>query len=205
MRVKMIFEESHCIFYMEMRIRMNDKIAILFPGIGYHTDKPLLYFSKDLAAGLNYEYREVFYGEMPKAVKGDAGKKQEAFALARKQVKRQLDEMDFSQYETIIFISKSLGSILAADYADSHKLDVRHIIFTPIQETLTLSIKKGIVFHGTKDNWINTEDLKKKCAKEGLRLYLIENADHSLETENTLTNIENIRIIMGQVKDYLSI
>ena len=25
------------------------KIAVLFPGVGYHTDKPLLYYSKKLA------------------------------------------------------------------------------------------------------------------------------------------------------------
>lgn len=28
---------------------MEKKIAVLFPGIGYHTDKPLLYYSKKLA------------------------------------------------------------------------------------------------------------------------------------------------------------
>ena len=25
------------------------KLAVIFPGIGYHTDKPLLYYSKKLA------------------------------------------------------------------------------------------------------------------------------------------------------------
>ena len=28
----------------------NKKIAVVFPGVGYHADKPLLYYSRKLAA-----------------------------------------------------------------------------------------------------------------------------------------------------------
>lgn len=42
------------------------KAAVLFPGIGYHTDKPLLYYSKKIAAELGYEIIEVPYGKFRK-------------------------------------------------------------------------------------------------------------------------------------------
>ena len=42
------------------------KAAVLFPGIGYHTDKPLLYYSKKIAAELGYEIIEVPYGKFPR-------------------------------------------------------------------------------------------------------------------------------------------
>ncbi|BCN30901.1 class I SAM-dependent methyltransferase [Anaeromicropila herbilytica] len=182
---------------------MNHKIAILFPGIGYHEDKPLLYYAKDLVACMGYEYRTVKYGEMPKNIKEDATKQEEALILAGQEIQKQLDEIDFSKYESIVFISKSIGSVLAVDYANSHNLDVKHILFTPIQETLKYLIKRGIVFHGTNDDWINTEDLKKKCMEEGLSLYLTENANHSLETENTLNNIAILKVVIGQIEDFL--
>lgn len=58
---------------------MKKKIAVLFPGIGYHTDKPLLYYSRKLAMERGYEIAEVKYGELPANVKGNAKKMLEAF------------------------------------------------------------------------------------------------------------------------------
>lgn len=152
-----------------------------------------------------YECVALSYGEMPTDIKGDVKKKQEAFALARKQVEQQLTNINFSEYKTIIFISKSLGSILAADYAKSHGIRVKHILFTPVQETLSLPIKEGIVFHGTKDSWIVTADLVERCNEEGMKLYLIENANHSLETKDVLLDIDNLRFVIGQVNKYVKL
>ena len=47
------------------------KLAVLFPGAGYHVDKPLLYYAKDLAVSLGYEYISVEYGKLPDAIKGN--------------------------------------------------------------------------------------------------------------------------------------
>ena len=38
------------------------KLAVFFPGIGYHTDKPLLYYSRKIAVELGYQTVEVKYG-----------------------------------------------------------------------------------------------------------------------------------------------
>lgn len=35
------------------------KLAIVFPGIGYHCDKPLLYYSKKIAVSNGFEIKEV--------------------------------------------------------------------------------------------------------------------------------------------------
>ena len=37
------------------------KIAVFFPGIGYTADKPLLYFSRRIAAAHGYEIRIMNY------------------------------------------------------------------------------------------------------------------------------------------------
>ena len=47
---------------------MKKKIAVLFPGIGYHTDKPLLYYSRKLAMERGYEIIEVKYGDLLRRV-----------------------------------------------------------------------------------------------------------------------------------------
>ena len=41
------------------------KIAVLFPGIGYHADKPLLYYSKKLVMNKGYKIADVKYGVLP--------------------------------------------------------------------------------------------------------------------------------------------
>ena len=58
------------------------KIAVIFPGIGYHCDKPLLYYGKRLAARHGYEIREVPYGNFEPGIKGNPEKMQRAFRQA---------------------------------------------------------------------------------------------------------------------------
>lgn len=50
------------------------KLAVVFPGIGYHVDKPLLYYSRKIADNYDYETVTVPYGNFPAGVKGSAKK-----------------------------------------------------------------------------------------------------------------------------------
>ena len=59
------------------------KIAVLFPGIGYTCEKPLLYYSAKLAAEAGFEVVRVPYGNFPPNVKGDASKMYRCFLSAR--------------------------------------------------------------------------------------------------------------------------
>ena len=54
------------------------KTAIIFPGIGYHTDKPLLYYSKKLAAESGYHVIEVSYSGFESGIKGNLEKMKRA-------------------------------------------------------------------------------------------------------------------------------
>ena len=46
------------------------KLAVLFPGIGYHVDKPLLYYGAKLAKQYDLEIVEVKYGEFHENIQG---------------------------------------------------------------------------------------------------------------------------------------
>lgn len=37
------------------------KLAILFPGIGYHTDKPLLYYSKKILKNMDMKSKKFIF------------------------------------------------------------------------------------------------------------------------------------------------
>ncbi len=152
------------------------KIAILFPGIGYHCDKPLLYYSGKLAAQHEYEVIKVSYKNLSRSIP-------EAYADAYAQTETFLENINWNQYEAILFISKSIGTIIAAAYAQKHDIHCRNVYYTPLAQTFDFAPQSGIVFHGTKDSWVETDIIKKKCQEHHLPLHIVESTTHSLELQ----------------------
>ena len=68
------------------------KLVVLFPGIGYSLDRPLLHFARRTAAGLGYEIRPVPYSGFPSGVRGDRDKLLLCYELARTQARALLSE-----------------------------------------------------------------------------------------------------------------
>lgn len=179
------------------------KLAVIFPGIGYHADKPLLYFSKKLAQAYGYEIEEVPYGNFPANVKGSLEKMEAAFYGALSQTEELLKNVDFSKYDSLLFISKSIGTAVASAYAKEHELTAHHVYYTPVEQTFTFLQGDGVVFHGTKDPWVETTIVKKACEDKKLPLFITENANHSLETGDIFTDLENLKNIMEETGKYL--
>lgn len=179
------------------------KIAVIFPGVGYHVDKPLLYYSKKLAKEQGYSIADVSYGNFPSGVKGSKEKMEAAFFSALEQAEEILKDIDFSQYEDILFISKSVGTAVASAYAGKHGLNTRNVYYTPVGESFPFMKQKGIVFHGTSDGWVDTELVKTECEKRKFPLYITECGNHSLETGDALEDLVNLQKIMEITKLYI--
>ena len=128
---------------------MTPKLAVVFPGIGYTADKPLLYYTSRLASKHGYKIHTVSYGTLPENVKGDPKKMKQAFDLALEQTERSLGSIDWNSYGSILFISKSIGTVISSAYASRHDLTVKSILFTPLAETFSLPLAGSIAFHGT--------------------------------------------------------
>ena len=128
------------------------KLAVIFPGVGYHTDKPLLYYSKKLASRNGYEIVEVPYGKFPKGVKSSREKMEKAFFSAVEQAEEILKAVDFSGYDDILFISKSVGTAVSSAYAGKYHLKTRNIYYTPVEASFQFMTQPGIAFTGTKDS-----------------------------------------------------
>lgn len=182
------------------------KIAVIFPGVGYHPDKPLLYYSKKIAAAYGYEILEAEYGILPEGVKGSHEKMMEAFRNGRDNTVKQLDAAEIWKYDEALFISKSIGTLIAAACGEKYQMKEKNIYFTPVNESFLYIKKKrsGIVFHGTNDSWARTRLVKQECQALELPLYLTENGNHSLETGNVIRDLKNLTVIMEQVEKYIS-
>ena len=70
------------------------KIAIIVPGIGYTTDRSLLYFAGKVAQNAGYEILKIRFSGFEKGVKGDPEKMKRAYDQAYKQLLEQLKTPD---------------------------------------------------------------------------------------------------------------
>ena len=167
------------------------KLAILFPGIGYHCDKPLLYYSKKILQNEGYESQESCFHDLD----FDLNKaKDKAYAQAKAQMP------DFSKYDSVLFISKSIGTYCAAKLACEYNFHA-NIYFTPLDSTLDYLKPKDLVYSGTKDQWADYKKIEKYCIYHCIEFHSILNGNHSLETKNIQQDIENLKNIMKRVEE----
>ena len=181
---------------------MSKKLAVLFPGIGYHNDKPLMYFTKKIAANHDYELIQLKYelSEVASSIKSDTDKTKDAIDEAFTQVVDALKDVNFDNYEKIIFVGKSIGTAIMARYEMSYELDVDMIIYTPIPYTFSyLGPCEGLLFHGSNDPFCDTDMCVQLCDEMSLTYAVIPEANHSLETGDVQTDISNLGKIMNAV------
>ena len=181
------------------------KIAVFFPGIGYHCDKPLLYYSVDIAGQHQYELYRLTYTKLSKSTDELSKIIEETFEQAFAQTEEALAQIDWNQYEDILFVSKSIGTIVASAYAKKHGIKCRNIYYTPLEKTFSFDPQPGIVFHGTDDKWVETEIVKTQCRKHNLPLHIIEGVNHSLEVrDDTMRNLRILTGVMELTKSYIT-
>ena len=178
------------------------KIVCLFPGIGYTCDKPLLYYSWKLFVALGWKVVPVPYGGFPSGVKGNAEKMKKCAEMALEQAEDLLKDIDWSRYDSILFVSKSVGTVAAGAYAAKHHISCRHVLFTPVEAAFSFGMKDAIVFHGTSDPWADSTAIRKACRDAGFPLYITEKANHSLETGDIESDIDTIKTTMKIVREY---
>ena len=90
------------------------KLAVIFPGVGYTCTKPLLYYTASMAAERGYEIIRLDYGQDIHTFHGRTPAELEPIIkLAIKRTLPQLENVPFSEYDDIIFISKSIGTTIA--------------------------------------------------------------------------------------------
>ena len=179
------------------------KLAVIFPGVGYHTDKPLLYYSKKIAQNLGFEIVEVPYGGFEQNIKGSAEKMRAAFESALAQAEQILKDVSFDQYDKVLFISKSVGTAVASAYARKHHCAGYHVYYTPVEASFEAMYEEGIVFYGSADPWAAADKLEQGCRRKNLPYHVYEGANHSLETGDVKTDLQNLSDIMEKTESYI--
>ena len=184
-------------------MKEKDSLAVILPGIGYHKDKPLLYYATRLVKAKGYDIICIDYTDMPKDIKGDASKMKKAAEIAYKQTVKQLDGIQFGRYEDIIFIAKSIGTVAAAKFVAEKGIDAKQIWYTPVEATFSIHAKSVIAFIGDADPWSDVSKLKEMALENGIKMYSYPDANHSLESGIVKNDIKVLEDVMQNTDRYI--
>lgn len=113
--------------------------------------------------------------------------------------------VDLSAYDEILFVGKSIGTIVAAVIATMSPVPdrIHFVLYTPLEDTFAFPLGDAVVFTGSADPWVNGDAISELCQKANIPCHIIPDANHSLETGNVKTDIENLGKIMKKTKKFI--
>ncbi len=179
------------------------KLAVLLPGIGYHKDKPLLYFARKLVQSKGYETIDVEYHDLPQKIKGDKAMMKKAAEIAISQTCEQLENVDFASYEKVLFIGKSIGTVVVAKYVSDYNIEAKQVWYTPVEATFTFGTEDAVAFIGDDDPWSDLSKVKTAAAYTGINLTIYPACNHSLESADVEKNLEFLQDVIHKTAVYI--
>ncbi|MBO4395304.1 MAG: GNAT family N-acetyltransferase [Eubacterium sp.] len=180
---------------------MKHGILLLFPGVRYSVDCPLLYYTR-----VSYSYAG--YDIVPIDDYGvrDSDDLTAFSEQAVKALSKRLSDISFDDYERVVFAEKSVGTVIGPMLEEALSLNnVNHIIYTPLDATFAF-FKPGRriigVAAGTDDKHIEMKALRSACKKLSIPLVEIKNTGHRLEGGKDVTkDIGNVAQVIAQIGD----
>lgn len=167
---------------------MGQKLVVLFPGIGYNCDKPLLHYARRIFSEAGYEVVMLSYSRNTFA---EGKVTEEGVEQAYQNCRKQLEGYCLTDYDDVVFVGKSVGTLLSfmigADYEKKYNnlSVVRYIALTPLAQTFPYMQNKTVLAaSGTQDPIIAVKNLRELAERYGVTLHLYKGANHSLEVRN---------------------
>ena len=180
------------------------KIAVVFPGVGYTKDRPLLYYAGKAAVKYGYELKHIsFVGlEWSKEKLTDQAFLSQTLEKCLHMTEEAFKDLGDISGDDVVFISKSIGTVVATAYARKKSLNVKQISFSPLEMIGTyINEEGGILFCGDADPYADIVPIEKIAKDKRLEIHKIHGGNHSLETNDILTDIDNMKDIMKRVAD----
>lgn len=169
------------------------KLVIMFPGVGYTMDCPLLYYASFLYEAKGYEQIHMKYNSI--LLNPDLTREEKTLQ-ARDYVWEKAKDIDFSAYDEVVFLSKSFGTAEAGYLAEKLGISPTQIYLTPMPRALTYIKETDTVVIGTADEVY--PECKAYFDEHDIRAMYIEGANHSLEIKGRL--FESLEILKDVIK-----
>lgn len=174
-------------------------LKIFFPGRRYSVDRSYLYFLDKYIDGesiyLEYDFKRWSNPSLSL---------EDNIKIAYEVALKKLENIDFSKYNEIIFIAKSVGTVVAAKLRNELRLfRARLILLTPLTETIPFLRQTDFIVTSFKDEYIDASVLKENENRFPF-LTIYKDVRHSLEFPNNLKRtIDLIYEIVELALNYL--
>lgn len=172
---------------------MNKGIVISFPG-GRGYEVPLLYFGAKHFEDMGYE--KVFINHPASGEKD--------FDALFNNAGKVVESINLAEYEDIVFVAKSIGTLVACQIKEKYSLPASLILITPVEGALPYINQDNeilLVAAAERDRHWDTKILQEHCEKEWVKCYVEQNIGHRMEVINDLQrNLEVIANVIGQLK-----
>lgn len=190
------FEEIYGEYYSSEN---SESLAVIFPGLKYGHDKPLLHYARKAAQMsekdvlcLNYE-KKLDWDDIGKPIIDIVA--EECLNILNKIIKK--------EYKSFYFLSKSIGTEVAGSTAGKFKRsNIKYFYLTPTYSAVKyICASKCFAIAGTNDNIFKDEYIEEVKKSDNVKLMLVEGGNHSLELSNDL--IGSIDVLKTVVKAYI--
>ena len=177
----------------------GSRLCVLFPGMGYTCDRPLLHFTGKAALSLGYDLLALSYGDVPQEL--DRARSEENVKRVIEKCTALLSAADTEKYSETVYVGKSLGTMPASVLGKGS----RQIWFTPVAETFrNFDEENTLVFTGDRDPLLGLDALRtlghisKNCVN------IVPETGHSLDTPDAIESIDILRAVTEKVSGFLS-
>ena len=114
-----------------------------------------------------------------------------------------IQSINFDEYDDIVFIAKSIGTVVACTIKEKYNIPASLILFTPLNETLPyINCKNDILLiaAGDKDRYLDSKILSNQCEKESIACYIEPNVGHRMEVVGDLNrNLDIIPNVISRI------
>lgn len=172
---------------------MGKKIVISFPG-ARGCEIPLLYFGAKHFEDMGYEKRFIGY----------PASREITLENVLNNALEMLRDMDWNQYEDIVFVAKSLGTVVSCMVRERLGIPAKLVLFTPLEETLPYIRKDNSVLlsaMGDRDPYLEASRLTELCEQEGIRCHIEPGVGHRMEVAGDLRR--NLEIVYRVVSNLI--
>ncbi len=178
----------------------SSKLAVVFPGAAYNLDAPLMWYAARAAFQAGYDVIGVEYGYQANRTDFDV----EDLGLLVDEATCALEGEANERYSAIVFMGKSLGTVVQTEVARKISLPVRnHVFLTPVRRVVS-SIRRsenGLVVVGDADPLFGASDIAEISNLPTVQLHVVAGADHALETDDYSDSIDvlkKVAILCGE-------
>lgn len=175
-------------------------LCVVFPGRRYSCDRNLLYYPSRMIEMQGFEMKYLHY-DVPKE-RRDMIELEKNIREAFDYTLNEFKGFDFSQYQKIIFVSKSIGTVVAAELEKEKKLtNVYQIFITPLDMTLPYIEDKDLLISSDADHYLL--NAKEKLSRYP-HTYIFNGLPHSLESKTDINvSLAANEKVVKLVADYL--